>query len=196
VLWEPLAEVKAEIEYFGASGCDRLRWTSTKHGKTKRSKNYADSAAPSGKIQNTCSAEASSTNFFQRYRTPAALEVLIGRNNRQNDPLTFRLAGDYDLWFHAQEIPGSHEVTTSKARLCADEADLQIADLEVPTAPAKVVKCQLSEPKHVYKPKGAKPGIADLTSILGGSPSGDREFIKLVGQKSLSCDFRPLHLSF
>jgi len=47
------------------------------------------------------SAEASSTNF-QRYRTPSGFEVLIGRNN-QNDQLTFRLAGDYDLWFHAQD---------------------------------------------------------------------------------------------
>jgi len=45
-------------------------------------------------------------------------EVLIGRNNRQNDQLTFRLAGDYDLWFHAQEIPGSHVLLRLEPELC------------------------------------------------------------------------------
>ncbi|NEQ62425.1 MAG: fibronectin/fibrinogen-binding protein, partial [Moorea sp. SIO4A1] len=43
-----------------------------------------------------------------RYQTPSGFELLIGRNNRQNDQLTFRTAGDYDLWFHTQEIAGSH----------------------------------------------------------------------------------------
>ena len=45
---------------------------------------------------------------FHRYRSPQGFEVLIGRNNLQNDQLTFRVATDYDLWFHTQEIPGSH----------------------------------------------------------------------------------------
>lgn len=38
----------------------------------------------------------------------AGYEVLVGRNNRQNDVLTNRVASDYDLWFHARNIPGSH----------------------------------------------------------------------------------------
>jgi len=38
----------------------------------------------------------------------AGYEVLVGRNNRQNDVLTNRVATDYDLWFHARNIPGSH----------------------------------------------------------------------------------------
>jgi len=60
-----------------------------------------------------------------------------------------------------------------------DEADLQIAaDLSAYySRPAKVTKCPFyTEPKHVYKPKGAKPGIAIYKQerILWGSPSGDR----------------------
>jgi predicted ribosome quality control (RQC) complex YloA/Tae2 family protein len=38
----------------------------------------------------------------------AGFEVLVGRNNRQNDVLTNRVATDYDLWFHARNIPGCH----------------------------------------------------------------------------------------
>jgi hypothetical protein len=38
----------------------------------------------------------------------AGYEVLVGRNSRQNDTLTHRVATQYDLWFHAQGVPGSH----------------------------------------------------------------------------------------
>ena len=40
--------------------------------------------------------------------SPSGFDILVGRNNNQNDHLTFKVATDYDLWFHTQEIPGSH----------------------------------------------------------------------------------------
>lgn len=119
--------------------------------------------------------EPPSTNFH-RYLTPGGFEVLIGRNNRQNDQLTFRVAGDYDLWFHAQEIPGSHLLLRLEPGTVAEEADLQfVANLAAYYSRARqseqvpVVYTQL---KHVYKPKGAKPGIAiyKQESILWGKP--------------------------
>ena len=119
--------------------------------------------------------EVPSTNFH-RYLTPNGFEVLIGRNNRQNDQLTFRVAGDYDLWFHAQEIPGSHVLLRLEPGAVAEEADLQfVANLAAYYSRARqsdqvpVVYTQL---KHVYKPKGAKPGIAiyKQESILWGKP--------------------------
>ena len=119
--------------------------------------------------------EVPSTNFH-RYLTPNDFEVLIGRNNRQNDQLTFRVAGDYDLWFHAQEIPGSHLLLRLEPGAVAEEADLQfVANLAAYYSRARqsdqvpVVYTQL---KHVYKPKGAKPGIAiyKQESILWGKP--------------------------
>ncbi|MEH2411901.1 Rqc2 family fibronectin-binding protein [Nostoc sp.] len=119
--------------------------------------------------------EVPSTNFH-RYLSPGGFEVLIGRNNRQNDQLTFRVAGDYDLWFHAQEIPGSHVLLRLEPGAVAEEADLQfVANLTAYYSRARqsdqvpVVYTQL---KHVYKPKGAKPGIAiyKQESILWGKP--------------------------
>ncbi|WP_445632342.1 Rqc2-like protein RqcH [Nostoc sp. DSM 114161] len=119
--------------------------------------------------------ENSISNFYH-YRTPSGFEVLIGRNNRQNDQLTFRVAGDYDLWFHAQEIPGSHVLLRLEPGAVAEEADLQfVANLAAYYSRARqsdqvpVVYTQL---KHVYKPKGAKPGIAiyKQETILWGKP--------------------------
>lgn len=71
------------------------------------------------------------SNNFYRYRTPGGFEVLIGRNNRQNDQLTFRVAGDYDLWFHAQEIPGSHVLLRLQPGAVPEEIDLQFTALSL-----------------------------------------------------------------
>ncbi|MEH1814997.1 MAG: NFACT family protein [Nostoc sp.] len=119
--------------------------------------------------------EPPSTNFH-RYLTPGGFEVLIGRNNRQNDQLTFRVAGDYDIWFHAQEIPGSHVLLRLEPGAVAEEADLQfVANLAAYYSRARQseqVPVVYTQPKHVYKPKGAKPGIAiyKQETILWGKP--------------------------
>nr|WP_277875333.1 NFACT RNA binding domain-containing protein [Alkalinema sp. FACHB-956] len=110
------------------------------------------------------------------YPTPAGFELLIGRNNRQNDQLTFRTAGDYDLWFHTQEIPGSHVLLRIPPGSVPDEADLQFAaDLAAYYSQARQseqVPVIYTQPKHVYKPKGAKPGtvIYKQEQILWGNP--------------------------
>lgn len=58
--------------------------------------------------------------------TPSGLSIQIGRNHRQNEWIAFRQARRGDLWFHAQELPGSHVVLKSSEQLASD-ADLQAA---------------------------------------------------------------------
>ncbi|GAB4193023.1 MAG: NFACT RNA binding domain-containing protein [Coleofasciculaceae cyanobacterium] len=111
-----------------------------------------------------------------RYRTPSGFELLIGRNNRQNDHLTFRMAGDYDLWFHTQEIAGSHVLLRLEPGTVPDEADLQFAAnlsaLYSRGRQSDQVPVVYTKPKYVYKPKGAKPGMAIYKHerVLWGSP--------------------------
>jgi len=118
----------------------------------------------------------SSQADFHRYNTPNGFEVLIGRNNRQNDILSFRVAGDYDLWFHSQEIPGSHVLLRLPAGGDVDRADLQFtADLAAYHSRAhqsEQVPIVYTAPKHVYKPKGAKPGmvIYKQEQVIWGHP--------------------------
>jgi hypothetical protein len=60
----------------------------------------------------------------------AGFEVLVGRNNRQNDVLTNRVATDYDLWFHARNTPGCHLLLRVPPGQVPLDADLQFsADL-------------------------------------------------------------------
>lgn len=97
------------------------------------------------------------------YLSPSAFEVWVGRNNRQNDQLTFRLANDYDLWFHAQEIPGSHVLLRLKPGSVPEKEDLQyaanLASYYSRARQSEQVPVVYTQPKYVYKPKGAKPGM-------------------------------------
>ncbi|MDJ0695251.1 NFACT family protein [Mastigocoleus sp. MO_188.B34] len=121
------------------------------------------------------STQTASTNFH-RYHTPGGFEVLIGRNNRQNDQLSFKIAGDYDLWFHAQEIPGSHVLLRLEAGTTPKSKDLQfvanLAAYHSRSRQSKQVPVVYTQPKYVYKPKGAKPGIAiyKQEQVLWGKP--------------------------
>lgn len=120
-----------------------------------------------------------------RYQSPSGFEAWVGRNNRQNDQLSFRLAGDYDLWFHTQEIPGSHVLLRLQPGAVPEQADLQFAaDLAAQYSQGRQsdqVPVVYTEPKHVYKPKGAKPGMVVYKQerIIWGKPERGRQSTKL-----------------
>ncbi|NEO27109.1 MAG: fibronectin/fibrinogen-binding protein [Kamptonema sp. SIO4C4] len=119
-----------------------------------------------------------------RYPTPSGFEVWIGRNNRQNDQLTFRTANEYDLWFHTQEIPGSHVLLRLEPGAVADEVDIQYAaDLAAYYSRGRQsdqVPVVYTKPKFVYKPKGAKPGIAiyKREQVLWGRSSQAQQYLQ------------------
>ncbi len=100
---------------------------------------------------------------FRRYISPNGLSIWVGRNNWQNDQLTFRLAQDQDLWFHAQEIPGSHVLLRLPPGGVPEESDLQTtANLAAYFSRARLsdqVPVVYTHPTHVYKPKGSRPGM-------------------------------------
>jgi predicted ribosome quality control (RQC) complex YloA/Tae2 family protein len=113
---------------------------------------------------------------FYRYPSPSGGEILIGRNNQQNEQLSFKVAGAYDLWFHTQEIPGSHVLLRLNAGTAAEPQDLQrAANLAAYYSRARQstqVPVVWTEPKNVYKPKGAKPGMVVYKheNVIWGDP--------------------------
>lgn len=114
--------------------------------------------------------------LFYRTQTPSGLSVLIGRNNRQNDLLISHTATDYDLWFHTQEIPGSHVLLRLEPGQVPSDADIQhVADLAAFFSRARQadqVPVIYTQPRHVYKPKGARPGmvIYKQETVVWGQP--------------------------
>lgn len=114
---------------------------------------------------------------LERQTSPSGYEIWIGRNNRQNDYLTFRVAGDYDLWFHSQEIAGSHILLRLTPGAIAEEKDLQCAaDWAAYYSrghQSEQVPVIYTQPKFVYKPKGAKPGMVvyKQETVVWGKPA-------------------------
>ena len=63
---------------------------------------------------------------IKEIQSPSGLKIQIGGNNRQNELISLKKGKKGDLWFHAQEIPGSHVVLKSSDGL-VDETDIQLA---------------------------------------------------------------------
>ncbi len=103
----------------------------------------------------------------RRYTLPSGLEVLVGRNNRENDYLTFKLAGSRDLWLHTKDIPGSHVILRSGGAP-VDEADIlaaaAIAAYHSKGRDSENVPVDYVPVRYVKKPAGAKPGMVIFTN--------------------------------
>lgn len=98
----------------------------------------------------------------RRIVLPSGAVLFIGRNNRQNDLVTFKVARPGDLWFHTKDIPGSHVVlrTPDGPPLPADmEMAAMLAAWFSKARESASVPVDYTERRHVKKPSGAKPGF-------------------------------------
>lgn len=96
-----------------------------------------------------------------QYKTSEGFSVLVGRNNLQNDRLTFKTAKNYDMWFHTQGIPGSHTVMLSEGKEFTDLAISEAAIIAAINSSAKEntkVPVDYTLIKNIKKPSGALPG--------------------------------------
>ena len=123
------------------------------------------------------------TSTPHRLKTSGGYELLIGRNNIQNDNLTFKIAKKGDLWFHTKDIPGSHVIM-----LCDGEEPSEQDYTEAASVAAKyskatydLVAVDYTRVKNIKKPGGAKPGFViyktNYTAFV--RPSTDEEIERL-----------------
>lgn len=97
-----------------------------------------------------------------KFTTSDGFTVLVGRNNRQNDRLTMKLANNNDIWFHTKNIPGSHTVLVTGGREPTPKAMEEAAVLAASHSRAKnsaQVPVDYTRVRNVSKPQGAKPGM-------------------------------------
>lgn len=92
-------------------------------------------------------------------------EILVGKNNIQNDEITLKVAKDSDVWLHVQDIPGSHVIIKTNGKGLANVPDntlLEAAHLGVYFSKGREstkVAIDYTERRYVKKPSGAKPGF-------------------------------------
>lgn len=94
--------------------------------------------------------------------SPDGFKVLIGRNNRQNDELTLKIADKDDMWFHTKNIPGSHVVVLCDGEELPESTVLFAAQKAAENSDAKdssSVPVDYTRVRYVKKPAGAKPGL-------------------------------------
>ena len=92
--------------------------------------------------------------------------LYIGKNNRQNDEVTFKLGRGGDLWFHAKNMPGSHVILKTTLPQAREEDILTAARLAAGFSKGKEadrVPVDYTEKRLVKKPHGAKPGFVIYT---------------------------------
>ena len=91
--------------------------------------------------------------------------ILVGRNNLQNEELTFKIARKEELWFHAKNIPGSHVVISGNLNP-SDEVKTDAAELAAYYSKGRLsnlVQVDMIEVKKLNKPTGGKPGFVTYT---------------------------------
>ena len=91
--------------------------------------------------------------------------IFVGRNNLQNEELTFKMARKEELWFHAKDIPGSHVVISSNLNP-TDEVKTDAAELAAYYSKGRLsnlVQVDMIEVKKLNKPTGGKPGFVTYT---------------------------------
>lgn len=104
--------------------------------------------------------------------------IMVGRNNLQNEELTFKMAKKGELWFHAKDIPGSHVLIKDNLNP-SDEVKTDAAELAAYFSKARLsnlVQVDMIEAKKLHKPTAAKPGFVTYTGqkTLRVTPNEDK----------------------
>jgi predicted ribosome quality control (RQC) complex YloA/Tae2 family protein len=112
--------------------------------------------------ENTDTLEVKNITYL-KYLSPDGFEIYVGKNNKQNDVLTFRMASGVDLWFHVKDAPGSHVIVRTNNKpvpVRTLELAANLAAYNSKTRHSSNVPVDYTFKKNVKKPKGAKDGYA------------------------------------
>ena len=112
----------------------------------------------------------------ENYKASDGTTILVGKNNKQNEYLTTKLAHRDDVWLHTLDIPGSHVVIRDKNP--SEDTLTEAATLAAyfsKSQQSSSVPVDYTTVRHVKKPNGAKPGFVtyDNQKTLFVTPSKD-----------------------
>ncbi|HHU23204.1 MAG TPA: fibronectin/fibrinogen-binding protein [Clostridiales bacterium] len=121
-----------------------------------------------------------------RFMSHAGVEILVGRNNLQNDLLTTKLAHKADIWLHAQKIHGSHVIIRCGGREVDPQTLEEAASLAAYFSQGRdgaKVPVDYTQVKYVKKTKGALPGMVIYTDCKTIMAQPDEELARRLRVK-------------
>jgi predicted ribosome quality control (RQC) complex YloA/Tae2 family protein len=98
------------------------------------------------------------------FKSDSGFIISVGKNNKENDMLTFKKSSNSDIWLHVKDIPGSHVIISTKGKDVDDETLLLAGQLAAYYSKSRLssnVPVDYTEVRHVKKPSGAKPGFVN-----------------------------------
>lgn len=122
---------------------------------------------------------------YLRFLSSDGFEIIVGRNNRQNDQITFKKAMGRDIWFHARNIPGSHTLLVTDGKTPPDTSLTEAALLAAWYSKAQgsaQIPVDYTEARRVKKPQGAKPGFVNYFEFKTAFVSPSEEDVKRLEQ--------------
>lgn len=102
-----------------------------------------------------------------KFRSSDGFDILVGRNNRQNDQLTLKTAKATDIWLHTQGLAGSHVIIKTEGKEVPEQTLFEAAMLAAYHSKGREssqVPVDYTAVKFVKKPAGAKPGMVIFTN--------------------------------
>ena len=112
-------------------------------------------------------------------------DIYVGKNNLQNDELTFKMANGGDWWFHSKKIAGSHVVLLTGGKEVPDRAFEEAAALAAYYSKGKnqeKVEIDYLKRKDVKKPNGAKPGFVVYYTNYSMAIAPDISGLRLINE--------------
>ncbi len=117
------------------------------------------------------------------YISSDGYDMYVGKNNYQNDELTFKFATGNDWWFHAKKIPGSHVVVKSKGEEMPDrvyEEAAMLAGYYSKGRESDKIEIDYLQKKNVKKPAGSAPGFVVYYTNFSMTIHPDISNLKLI----------------
>lgn len=121
-----------------------------------------------------------------KFRSSEGFDILVGRNNRQNDQLTLKTAKATDIWLHTQGIAGSHVIIKTEGREVPEQTLFEAAQLAAYHSKGREssqVPVDYVAVKFVKKPAGAKPGMVIFTNNRTLFVAPDEELVNSLKTK-------------
>ncbi len=121
-----------------------------------------------------------------KYRSTEGFDILVGRNNVQNDRLTLKTAKATDIWLHTQGIAGSHVIIRTEGKEVPEQTLFEAAQLAAYHSKGRTssqVPVDYVAVKFVKKPAGAKPGMVIFTNNRTLFVAPDEELVNSLKTK-------------